>query len=58
MYSLKIACISHINPRADFMFHLLVENPDNAESVILDLNKNIIDCHCELVAIEPENKRS
>ena len=58
MYNLKIACISYVNPRADFMFHLIVENCENAESVILDLNKNLIDCHCELVSVEPENKRS
>lgn len=58
MYNLKIACISHINPRADFMFHLLVEDSENAETVISDINKNLIDCHCELVTVEPENTRS
>ena len=58
MYNLKIACISHVNPRADFMFHLLVENPENAETVISDINKNLIDCYCELVTVEPENTQS
>lgn len=58
MYNLKIACISHVNPRADFMFHLLIENPDNVETVISDINKNLSDCHCELVSVEPENTRS
>ena len=58
MYNLKIACISHVNPRADFMFHLIVEHRENAETVISDINKNLSDCHCELVTIEPENTRS
>lgn len=51
IYILKVAFISNINPRQDFMFHLFINDVANIHEVISGLNKNITGGHCELVSI-------
>lgn len=58
MYNLKIACFSHSNPRADFIFKITIEHREDVETIIADINKNLSDCHCEPISLEPENTRS
>ena len=58
MYNLRIACISHVSPEKDYVFDMTIENIENAHAVIEELNDAITNCHCELLSIYKEGKRS
>ena len=55
---LKIAVFSDTNPRKDYIDILTVPDNVNADDVITAININLKGCHCELIKIIVDNKRS